>query len=402
MDARIAWLGRVAMWRDVAVAAALCALGELELFGHEKYNGQPVWPGPVWLSALLVPALTVPLVWRRTRPLATVLVIFAVMTVSGLTLGGSEAATVFIVLIVTTFSGSAHSRHVVIVTVAGVVASLAHGLNDPSSEGLADLTWTYGLVALSVLIGRAVWVRQHRIGTLEDDAASAEQRHALQIAAATAAERASIARELHDIVSHAVSVIVIQSQVGSRALPAGQLDVAADALSAIEDSARGAMTELRQLLTLLATDSEPVSSAPAASLQQLDELIDQCRAAGLTVDAEIDATVGPLPPMADLAAYRVIQEALTNTMRHAPGATARIRVDRRGDMLELLAQDSGPTGQAVAPAVDGTGRGLIGMRERLAVAGGRLLEANHHGGGFRVRALIPTQQPHLSWSESPS
>jgi signal transduction histidine kinase len=162
------------------------------------------------------------------------------------------------------------------------------------------------------------------------------------------------------------------------------------------------MTELRQLLTLLATDSEPVSSAPAASLQQLDELIDQCRAAGLTVEAEIDATVGPLPPVADLAAYRVIQEALTNTMRHAPGATARIRVDRRGDMLELLAQDSGPTGQAVAPGVDGTGRGLIGMRERLAVAGGRLLEANHHGGGFRVRASIPTQQPHLSWSESPS
>jgi signal transduction histidine kinase len=395
MSARIAWLTQAAKWRDAALAAALCALGLLELFGHEKYNGKPVWPGPVWVSAALVVALTVPLAWRRTRPLTAVFVIFAVMTVSSLALGAAEAATTFILLIVATFSGSAYSRHLVLVIVAALTASVAHGLNDPSSEGIADLTWTYGLVALSVLIGRAVWLRQHRIASLEGDAASAEERHARQIAAATAAERASIARELHDIVSHAVSVIVIQSQVGSRALPAGELDVAADALTAIEASARSAMTELRQLLSLLTTDSEPVTVAPVASLRQLDELIDSCRAAGLSVEAQIDTTLGPLPPVADLAAYRVIQEALTNTMRHAPGATARISVDRRGDMLELLAQDSGPIRRTGPPAVTGAGRGLIGMRERLGLAGGRLIEADHHGAGFRVRAQIPTQQPNV-------
>jgi signal transduction histidine kinase len=386
-----AWLRWAARHRDVALAAALCGLGQLELFGHELYNGKPVWPGPAWFSAVLVVAMTIPLSWRRSRPLLVVLVVFGWSTAASAIVGASEATTTFIVLIVATFSGAAYSRRVGIVVAAAVIASVAHGVHDPSSRGLADLTWTYGLVALSVLIGRAVWVREHRIGSLEHDAVEVEERHARQIDAATRAERATIARELHDIVSHAVSVIVIQSQVGSQALPAGELDVAAEALNAIELSARGAMTELRHLLTLLSAEDEPAAVAPAASLRQVDELIGRCRAAGLTVDADIDPSLEPLSPVADLAAYRLIQEALTNTMRHAPGATARISVRRLGDAVELLAQDDG--GIVVAggePGVEaGAGRGLIGMRERLALAGGRLVEAGRHGGGFRVRALIP-------------
>jgi signal transduction histidine kinase len=388
--ARAAW-SRVAGWRDVALAAALCALGELELFGHEKYNAKPVWPGPVWVNAVLIGTLTIPFAWRRRRPLSAVLAIFAVMTASTLILGGSEAATIFIVLVAAAFSGAAYSRHLLVVIAAAVIASLAHGINDPSSEGLADLTWTYGLVALAVLIGRAVWVRQHRIGSLEHDAASAEERHAREIAAATAAERATIARELHDIVSHAVSVIVIQAQVGSRALPA-ELDVVAESLDAIETSARAAMTELRHLLTLLSTDDEPATVAPMASLRQVDQLLDQCRAAGMTINADIDQSLGPLPPVADLAAYRLIQEALTNTMRHAPGATAHIQVRRCGDMVEFLAQDNGADLRGSGSPSVGSGRGLIGMRERLALAGGRLVEAAHGATGFRVHALIPAAE----------
>ncbi len=384
------WWRRIAEWRDVALAVALCALGELELFGHEQYNAKPVWPGPTWVNAAIVVGLTIPFAWRRRRPLTAVLGILTVMTGSTLIMGGSEAATIFIVLVAATFSGAAYSRHLIIVIAAAVVASAAHGINDPSSEGLADLTWTYGLVALAVLIGRAAWVRQHRIGSLEHDAASAEALHALEIAAATSAERASIARELHDIVSHAVSVIVIQAQVGSQALP-GEPGLAAESLAAIETSARVAMTELRQLLTLLSTDDAPATVAPIASLQQVDTLIDQCRATGLTVNADIDQSLTPLPPIADLAAYRLIQEALTNTMRHAPGATAHIQISRRGDMVELLAQDDGGPAERTNPLV-GAGRGLIGMRERLALAGGRLVEARQHAGGFRVHALIPVPE----------
>lgn len=392
------WWRRITQWRDIALAVALCALGELELFGHEKYNAKPVWPGPTWVNAAIVVALTIPFAWRRRRPLLAVLVIFVVMTASTLILGGSEAATIFIVLVAATFSGAAYSRYLIIVIAAALVASLAHGINDPSSEGLADLTWTYGLVALAVLIGRAVWVRQHRIGSLEHHAATAQQRHAREIAEATAAERAAIARELHDIVSHAVSVIVIQAQVGSRALPS-EPELAADSLAAIESSARGAMTELRQLLTLLSTDEVPATVAPIASLQQLQSLIDQCRATGMTINTDIDQSLTPLPPVADLAAYRLIQEALTNTMRHAPGATAHIQIRRCGDMVELLAQDDG-LAQQTANSSPGTGRGLIGMRERLALAGGHLVEAGQHVTGFRVHALIPAPEHRQPPSET--
>ena len=245
-----------------------------------------------------------------------------------------------------------------------------------------------------------MWVRQHRIGSLETEAAGAAERHAFQIAVATAAERASIARELHDVVSHAVSVVVIQAQVGRRALP-DDVPVAQESLASIETSARNAMTELRQLLTVLTPDDETVPTTPmvpVASLRHVDALIEECRAAGLTVEAEIDPGVGPGTPMADLAAYRLLQEALTNTMRHAPGATARVSVRQCGDMLEVTAADDGaPTtgpGPSHPTTGPGTGRGLIGMRERVALAGGQLVEAGRRGDGFRVHALIPAAPGH--------
>lgn len=402
MSTLATWSQRASQWRDVALAVALCTLGQVELFGDELYNGQPVWPGPVWLNSILIVALTAPFVWRRSRPLTAMLATLTVMTVSTVILGGSEAATTFIVLIAATFSGAAYSRHLFIVISAGLVASAAHGVNDPSATGLADRTWTYGLVAISIIIGRAVWVRQHRIASLESHAASAEERHTRDVEAATAAERANITRELHDIVSHAVSVIIIQAQVGTRALPA-DLDVVGDSLAAIETSARSAMSELRQLLTLLSVQDEPAAVVPMASLRQLEDLINQFRAAGLSIqtDIDIDPTAEPLPPMADLATYRVIQEALTNTMRHAPGATAHLRVCRRADTLELLVHDNGDTTTGPVSGL-GTGRGLIGMRERVTLAGGALLVAAPDGTGFRVHALIPTREPETTVVEEAS
>jgi signal transduction histidine kinase len=385
--------------RDAAFAVALCALGEAELFGHEKYNHKPVWPGPAWANAVVIAALTLPFLWRRRHPLATVLTVLTILTASTLTLGGSEAATTFVVLIAAVFSGTAHSRHVLVVLTAAVIASAAHGLNDPSSEGIADVTWTYGLVAIAALLGRAVWVRAHRIGVLETDAEVTAERHAHELAAATAAERASIARELHDIVSHAVSVIVIQSQVGARALPT-DVDLAAESLAAIEASARTAMSELRHLLRLLTPDDEPATTTPMASLNQLDELLDRCRSAGLAVDVDGDSTA-PKDPLADLAAYRVIQEALTNTMRHAPGAAARISVTRNADTLEITATDNGGSPHPDRPTT-GAGRGLIGMRERLALVGGNLAEAAHHSTGYRLRAVVPLREQNPQTSHSPT
>jgi signal transduction histidine kinase len=383
--------------RDVAFAAALCALGQVELFGHETYNHKPVWPGPVWVNVVVIAALTLPFAWRRRRPLPVVITVLAVMTASTLMLGGSEATTTFVVLIAAVFSGTAHSRHVLLVMGSAVIASASHSLNDPSAEGIADLTWTYGLVAIAALLGRAVWVRAHRINALETDADVTAERHARELAAATAAERASIARDLHDIVSHAVSVIVIQSQVGARALPSN-IDVAAESLAAIEGSARTAMTELRHLLRLLTPDDEPVATAPMASLNQLDELLERYRSAGLTVEIDGDPTA-PKDPVADLAAYRVIQEALTNTMRYAPGASSRISVKRDAETLEITATDDGGSPRSGAPTA-GAGRGLIGMRERLALIGGSLAEATPRGTGYHLRAVVPLREQHPQTSHA--
>ncbi|HXR42110.1 MAG TPA: histidine kinase [Acidothermaceae bacterium] len=376
-------------YRDVALAVALCAGGEYELFAHVTYSGAAVWPGPRAVNAILIPFLTLPLVARRKRPLAVCLSVFGLLALSSLVLGGGEATTEFLLFIATTFTGAAYTSRPVVIAAAALAAGVVHDLRDPQVHGFSDAVWSLGLLAISFLLGRAVYARQHRIGSLEHAAVVAERRHADEVAAATAAERAAIARELHDIVAHAVSVIVIQAQAGSRALPT-RIDVAADVLTTIESSARTALAELRRLLTLLSDDGDPATTNPVASLSQLPELLDRCRGAGLAVELDADQ-LPTLTPASDLAAYRVIQEALTNTLRHAPGAAAAVTVRRRRESIELVVTDNGGDGSAAASATDGTQRGLIGMRERLALVGGELVKAGPSASGYIVEAVIPVE-----------
>ena len=382
---------RLAACRDVALALALCGAGEYELAAHATYSGAPVWPGPHAVNAALIPLMTLPLIWRRRRPLLVCLGVYGLLAVSSVVLGGAEATTEFLLFIATTFTGAAYTSQPALIATAALVGGIAHDVRDPQMHGPSDAVWSLGLLAISFLLGRAVHARQHRIGSLEHAAAIAERKHAADVAAATAAERAAIARELHDIVAHAVSVIVIQAQAGSRVLPE-RADVAAEVLATIESSARTALVELRRLLTLLSDDGEQATTNPVASLAQLPDLLDRCRGAGL--DVELDADRLPaLPPAGDLAAYRVIQEALTNTLRHAPGATATVTISVRRESLEIVVTDDGGHGAAGQPAHDGTQRGLIGMRERLAMVGGELLAAGPHGAGYLVRAVVPIDHP---------
>lgn len=370
--------------RDIGLAAGLAALGELELFSGERYNGKPVWPGPMWLDALAILALTAPLVVRRQYPEGAVIAIFSALSVYSLTLGATEAAAGFILLIVTAFSGGAYAKRLWIVLVAASVFCTVFVFTDASAKGIVDQTWVFGLGAAAILLGRAVHARQRRIGTLQDHVEVAEVRHAAEVAEAVAAERGVIARELHDIVSHAVSVIVIQAQAGGRALPLAP-GVAAGALTAIEDSARTAMVELRRLLTVLGPDLDATAARPVASLAQLDDLLARWRAAGLRIDIACDA-LPTLPPAVDLTAFRIVQEALTNTASHAPGAASRVALTLRGDQLEVIVHDTGNR----SPAVEsGMGRGLIGMRQRVELVGGELVAAGPCLDGFLVHARLP-------------
>ncbi|MEU4117241.1 histidine kinase [Kitasatospora sp. NPDC028055] len=219
------------------------------------------------------------------------------------------------------------------------------------------------------------------------------------------AERARIAAELHDIVSHNVSLMVVQAGAAREVL-ATMPEEAAAAMGAVEAAGRDAMTELRHLLGLLAPaadgseEPERDGFAPQPSLSRLSPLIDRFAFAGLPVEVRVSGEPRPLPGGVDVTAYRIVQEALTNALKHGDGVTAEVTVRYADHYLRVEVLNSGPSvlsgGSAPAPALrqaDGAGRGLIGLRERVAVYGGDLDARRRLGGGYRVRARIPLDRP---------
>ncbi|WP_374706977.1 sensor histidine kinase [Catellatospora sp. TT07R-123] len=257
--------------------------------------------------------------------------------------------------------------------------------------------WVAAPLTLGVLavIGYGWSTRRRYARSLRDRAKLLDEAGAAAVAAAVDAERDRIARELHDIVSHNVSLMVIQAGA-ARQVAVGAPQDAIDALLAVESSGREAMTELRALLGLLTPDGSGEDDLlPQPGMSRLDELVDRVAFAGLPVELTVEGQPRPLPPGLDLTAYRVIQEALTNALKHAPGAHAKVNVRYTDRWLRIEALNSGPsvlTGQApAAPPVSAPsdGRGLLGLRERVAVFGGQLDARRRLGGGFRVRVRIP-------------
>ncbi|MEU5892279.1 histidine kinase [Streptomyces sp. NPDC047461] len=225
--------------------------------------------------------------------------------------------------------------------------------------------------------------------------------------AAVAAERDRIARELHDIVSHNVSLMVVQAGAAREVL-ATMPDEAVTALRAVEDAGRGAMTDLRHLLGLLApsqsgedTDEDAPADAvpdlsPQPGLDRLGQLVDRVSFAGLPVEVRVSGEPRPLPQGIDVTAYRIVQEALTNALRHGDGGKAEVTVRYADHALRVEVLNTGPSVLTGAPPArttrghrEGTGRGLLGLRERVAVYGGDLDARRRLGGGYRVRARIP-------------
>ncbi|MGC9541393.1 sensor histidine kinase [Streptomyces sp. UG1] len=228
--------------------------------------------------------------------------------------------------------------------------------------------------------------------------------------AAVTAERDRIARELHDIVSHTVSLMVVQAGAAREAMVT-MPDEASTALRAVEDAGRGAMTDLRHLLGLLApsasgedegtdgTRDEPAADlTPQPGLDRLGQLVDRVSFAGLPVEVRVSGEPRPLPQGIDVTAYRIVQEALTNALRHGDGGKAEVTVRYADHALRVEVLNTGPsvlTGTAPKrPRLrEGTGRGLLGLRERVAVYGGDLDARRRLGGGYRVRARIPLDRP---------
>jgi signal transduction histidine kinase len=254
-----------------------------------------------------------------------------------------------------------------------------------------------GLVA-AVLAVRLVRARRAFAKALEERGWLVERERESAAQHAVDAERARIARELHDIVSHNVSVMVVQAGAARRVL-ATEPDQAAAALLAVETAGRDTMTELRHLLGVLAPPAngeEQAELSPQPSLSRLSPLIDRIAFAGLPVEVRVSGEPRPLPSGVDLTAYRIIQEALTNVLKHGDGSKAEVAVRYADHYVRVEVLNSGPSVLSGAPAARiqaDEGRGLLGLRQRVRVFGGELDARRRLGGGFRVRARIPLERP---------
>ncbi|MEV4917874.1 sensor histidine kinase [Streptomyces tirandamycinicus] len=253
--------------------------------------------------------------------------------------------------------------------------------------------------ALAWVLGDSLRTRRAYFAQLEERATRLEKEREAQSKVAVAAERARIARELHDVVAHNVSVIVVQADGAAYVLDAAP-DQARQALETISSTGRQALAEMRRLLGVLRTGDAPESGeyVPQPDVEQIKELVEQVRGAGLTVDFRIEGTPRPLPSGVELTAYRIVQEALTNTRKHGgPDAGASVRLVYFDDGLGLLVEDDG-RGAAHElyedGGADGKGHGLIGMRERVGMVGGTLDAGPRPGGGFRISVLLPLKPAH--------
>ncbi|WP_066933989.1 sensor histidine kinase [Streptomyces sp. NBRC 110611] len=247
---------------------------------------------------------------------------------------------------------------------------------------------------LAWVLGDSMRTRRAYWAQLEEKAARLEKEREAQSRIAVAAERARIARELHDVVAHNVSVMVVQADGAAYVLDAAP-EQTRQALETISGTGRQALAEMRRLLGVLRTGEQPEGGeyVPQPGVEQLTELVDQVRGAGLPVDFRVAGEPRPLPSSIELTAYRIVQEALTNTRKHGgPDVHATVRLAYRDDDLDLLVEDDGRGAQHELyeeGGADGLGHGLIGMRERIGMVGGSLTAGPRPGGGFRVSAVLP-------------
>ena len=370
---------------DAGMGIAAAGLIAVATWGSPRLIGSEAIAGPWWLRALLPLLMGTPLVvLRRRAPLLMWLAIWAGVALLSLLTDNSLRGLAFtFVLFAAAYSLGAHAS--LPRAVAGFVLT---------SPGVAEISHRGGLafanhggtagVALSFLQLLAFWLAGVFVHARRQAAELAARSAVLQRQAeqATAAERARIARELHDIVAHHLSVIVLQA-AGARA--SGK--PAEATLEKIENSARQALGETRRLLGVVRDPAGEAGLAPQPGIGELDALAASVRAAGLPVNLVISGDLAPLPATVEVSVYRIVQEALTNVLKHAGPARADVTIGCDQETVTIEVTDDG-TGEPGRQAPRG-GRGLAGMRERAAVFGGELRAGPRPGGGFAVRARLP-------------
>jgi signal transduction histidine kinase len=342
------------------------------------------------LRAFFVPLLlVVPLVFRRRVPLTGATLVAAGLLVQYVVgLDQSESITPIFVLLVAAYSVAAHAdlRRALgggLVLVATVITAITID----TGISLGDYAFTSLLLGSAWTIGRAMRARAQDVKTLESRTADLERAGSEQARLAIARERARIARELHDIVGHRLSVIVVQAG-GAEEIMKDRSDQAVEALRAIRTNGRRALAEMRQLLGLLRSEEED-DLAPQPSLSDTASLVKELEKAGLQVNVVTEGVPHPLPPGIDLSAFRILQEALTNVVKHSGSRSASVKITYAEEELRMEISDEGGPPQVTG---GGSGLGLIGMKERASLYGGRLEAGRTETGGFAVTARLPLDE----------
>jgi signal transduction histidine kinase len=369
---------------DVAIAGLVGVL--TVLFPSSAYRSNQA-------GALLVGLLlTVPLAWRRRAPVPAAAVVVGAGLLELLTSDEFLLSNFAVLLMIYALAAYAPQWAGRAGLVTGLFGALLAALRYFSANAGDAFVISAGYIAVAVVaawaLGNLRRARMQRSAALEERAQLLDVERDQEMRLAATTERARIARELHDVVAHSLSVVIAQAD-GGRYAGKADPEAATGALEAIAATGRQALTDMRALLGVL-REGGGEEYAPQPDVAAVPALVEDVRASGLDVDLIVEGTPRPLPAGPQLAAYRIVQESLTNVLKHAgPASRAWVRLQWRDDALELSVLDDGRGASAAMVDADGEGQGVRGMIERAQLHGGRLEAGPRHGGGFGVHAALP-------------
>jgi signal transduction histidine kinase len=390
MDRMLRLWSAVSWW---LIPLAIIALGAIDLAQNGSLSsegGDTTFPGAAPVHAVFLLLVTVPLCWRFRAPVAVAIAVTVGYSAWDLALFKAQDQPPFepllaILVAVFALASRADGRPLWAgLAVSGGLLSAGEIRAELGGQGIGNVFPALVLFVVTIAVGRIVYQHRQSASGQQDRADRLERDQEARAARAVETERARIARELHDAIANSLSIIVVQAAAERRVLPAG-LPSTAETLESIEQSGRLAMTELRRLLGLLRKgDGEP-SLAPQPGLRRLDDLVAQVREAGVEVNVATEGDLAAIPLGLDLSAYRILQESLTNVIKHARAHRVQISLRCQGRIVDIDVTDDGT---AAAP-VTADGFGLLGMRERVTVYGGTVEVGPCDAGGYRVHARLP-------------
>jgi signal transduction histidine kinase len=378
-------IGRHPWWSDSALALILTVIAVGSTVVSRTRYGFAV---PV-LAAIVTLLTTAPIAVRRYRPLGVLAVTVSAETLVLIFRPGAGAPVGVIVALYTVAAYCDRRVSIRAAALAALPITVAVIVNNGARTG--QVIPELAVFALAWVIGDNMRTRRAYLAEVEERAARLERERDEKADRAVIEERARIARELHDVIAHNVSVMVVQAAAGEDVFDEdpGQ---ARESLAAVASTGRAALTELRRLLGVIRAEDDPgdTAYAPQPGIERIDELVGQVRETGMAVELSVFGQPRPLPEGVELCAYRIVQEALTNTLKHARASTAQVQLRYIADALELQVLDDGRGATSLNGETDG--QGLIGMRERVALFGGELTAGQRSGRGYEVRARLPLEE----------